>query len=169
MPWQAWIIKIIGENMASSISVKEIRPYVGVDDVKFSMSPAEVAAIWGVPSRISSNVLKERVEYRDGVVATFDPGQGLVELGFSRACSLLRLGQIEIFSDAWRDVYRALAIFGGNIYRDVGMVVFSGAGISLTGFGKEDAADLAATVFASGRWDSEFPDMKLVGIAQLVA
>lgn len=36
-----------GKKFRGPLKIEEVIPYVGVDDVRFGMTPAEVAQIWG--------------------------------------------------------------------------------------------------------------------------
>lgn len=133
----------------------DIKPYLGVGDVRFGMKPDEVAKFLGPPDRIrTSTMLKERVELRsqNGLQATFSRTDiGLIEIGFSPNILDLRFKDIKVFEDVYSEVLRRLISEDGNPVEYLGTVVLLNLGISLA---KDDDEDKTLSVFAKGRWDS---------------
>jgi hypothetical protein len=101
------------------------------------------------------------VEYRNGTVATYSRDtSALVELGFPRTCSNLAVEGIAIFAPPKQDRLKDLWSIDKAAYEDVGMIVFKSLGISVSGFTHADDSDVAISVFAKGRWDVDFDEMK---------
>lgn len=138
--------------------IRKIHPLVGVDNVHFKMAPFDVEEIWGAPDYVIPNALNERVEYRSTLVTTYSEGKDsqLIEIGFSKACKLIQVVGINLFSYPKRKRLEALLDIDNNAYEETGTVVFLSLGVSLTGFFDKDGddSDWAVTAFVGGRWDN---------------
>ena len=141
-----------------------IHPYVGVGQLKFGMTPDEVAAILGPPegSRpvASTGELRERRE-KSALQAVYAAGdRRLVELGFSPPIAGLEFDGVRLFTSPSHDALREILRRDPAPLADVGFVVFFDLGLSLTGFDDDDEDDKAVTVFDKGRWDEIRPQMQ---------
>jgi len=146
------------------IDIKIIRPYVGVDEIRFKMSPTDVQEFWGPPASSGTNYLGNYTETRSSSVATYEKkGKSpfLIEVGFSGSCTRLRVHGVNLFTYTKRRVLENLLEIDQNAYFDLGTVVFLSLGISLTGYFDSDGddSDWAATAFATGRWDDYLSSM----------
>ncbi|QBP77088.1 hypothetical protein E2K99_19755 [Herbaspirillum huttiense] len=142
------------------LKIEEVIPYVGVDHVRFGMTPAEVAQVWGEPPSRAVNFLKQYVEYRGSVSTTYSSENQLIEIGLSRHCTDARLGNIQIFSPPKRSRLVELLNLDKDAYEDVGIIVFKNLGISVKGFEHSDDDDLAISAFSRGHWDEDFEAMR---------
>jgi hypothetical protein len=140
--------------------IKNILPYVGVDKVQFGMTPVQVSAIWGAADHESLNFLKERVEYRNGISTTYSSDDKLVEIGLPRSCVNATINGISIFTPPKKDRIAELLALDSDAYEDVGIILFKNLGITVTGFGHSDDADVAMSVFSRGHWDEDLESMK---------
>lgn len=143
-----------------ALKIEEIISYVGVDDVRFGMSPTEVAKVWGPPHIHSVNFIKEYVEYRGSVSATYSSENKLVEVGLSKSCLNARIKGIKIFSPPKSSRLVELLNLDQEAYEKFGMIVFKNLGISVTGFEDPDDADVAMSVFSLGHWDEDIERMR---------
>lgn len=142
------------------LQITTITPYIGLDGIKFGMSPAEVAQTCGLPDSTSINFFDEPIEYRDGFVFTYSKDAGaLVELGVPRECVNVSVGGVMLFQAPRLDRLAELKSIDADAHEDPDVIVFRGLGISITGFRDKDDDDVAMTVFAKGRWDELISDM----------
>jgi len=141
------------------LDIKKIFSYIGIDKVRFGMSPDEVASIWGTAEHGSENFLNELVEFRNGISTTYSHGKMLVEVGLPKNCTNVELNNIPIFLPSKKDRLRQLLALDRSPMEDVGMIVFKDLSISITGFEHSDDSDLAMSVFSRGRWDKDFKTM----------
>lgn len=142
------------------LKIEEVIPYVGVDHVRFGMTPAEVAQVWGEPHSRAVNFLKQYVEFRGSVSTTYSSENQLIEIGLSRLCTDARLENIQIFSPPKRSRLVELLNLDKHAYEDVGIIVFKNLGISMTGFEHSDDDDLAISAFSRGLWDEDLEAMR---------
>ncbi|QDD66156.1 hypothetical protein EJD96_19285 [Herbaspirillum seropedicae] len=143
-----------------TLHIKDIFPYVGVDHVRFGMTPPEVAQLWGEPHSRSMNFLKQYVEYRGSVSTTYSSENQLVEIGLSRRCTDARIENIQIFLPPKRSRLVELLNLDKDAYEDVGIIVFKNLGISVTGFEHSDDDDVAVSAFSRGHWDDDLEGMR---------
>ncbi|NQE49757.1 hypothetical protein RB25_19660 [Herbaspirillum rubrisubalbicans] len=143
-----------------TVKIKEILPYVGVDQVRFGMSPTEVAEVWGEPHSRSMNFLKQYVEYRGNVSTTYSSEHQLIEIGLSKRCTEARIKDIQIFLPPKSSRLTELLNLDKEAYEDVGIIVFNKLGISVTGFDHVDDDDVAISVFSRGHWDEDLKGMR---------
>jgi len=146
----------------------DIKPYIGVGDLRFGMDRAKVEQLIGTASRQKKGFSGETTEYRrdNGLLTTYDSGTNeLVEIGFSRNILELQYEDVEIFVEPPKDVFKKLASLDGNPYENVGFIVLLKLGITLTGFHDDDINQRAVTVFTRGRWDDLMQDLKPFNLA----
>lgn len=140
--------------------IQSIYPRQGVDAIKFGMSPLEVEAIWGPPDSSGKNFLGEVNESRSGIETTYaGVPPVLVEVGLPRRCVNAELNGVAIFQPNKLDKLKALLAQDPDVFEDVGMIVFKNLGVTLSGFLHTDDSDVAASVFAPGRWDEDLQEM----------
>lgn len=143
----------------------DIRPYEGVGPLRFGMIPDEVEHVLGKPDKVKRNFLGEWTEHREanGLVTTFDRETNeLVEVGFSPNITSLHYASLNLFSGNPRDTLHELARHDATTYEMVGFIIMLKLGITLAGFQTGEQSDLAVTVFAKGRWDSDIPKMRRI-------
>ncbi len=64
-----------------SLKIEEVIPYVGVDHVRFGMTPSEVTQVWGYLHSRSVNFINQYVEYRGSVSTTYSSENQFIEIG----------------------------------------------------------------------------------------
>lgn len=148
------------KDSMDALKIEEIISYVGVDDVRFGMTPTEVAKVWGAPHIQSVNFIKEYVEYRGSVSATYSSENKLVEVGLSKRCINARINGVKIFSPPKSSRLAELLNLDKDAYEKFGMIVFRNLGISVTGFEDSDDEDVAMSVFSRGHWDEDIERMR---------
>lgn len=140
-----------------------IRPFEGAGAINFGMSPSNVAALIGDPDQISTNHLKQRVEFRSfmNVAYATDSGKNLIvnHIGFGRQMQEVLFENANLFRDDPRDVLRALTLADRNPMIYLGFVVFLNLGVALTGFHDNDISQKAVSVFERGAWDKRLAKM----------
>lgn len=140
-----------------------IYSYVGVGDVRFGMSSAQVEHLLGPAVSRRKGFLGEITEYRrdGGLLATYaKDSDALVELGFSENILELQLDGKKLFATNEPETFSDLVRADGRPYETVGFIVLLELGITLTGFHNNSKAKKAVTVFVKGRWDDEIAEMK---------
>jgi hypothetical protein len=136
----------------------EIIPFVGVGELRFGMTPTEIADILGVPlsKDVGRNYYEERVEYRScaDVVVSYDKNSNTAaEFGFGQTIRELSYMKQKIFLMPELDALRLLIDRDSNPYESVGFVIFPNLGISMTGFHDNDPDEKAVSVSEKGRLD----------------
>jgi hypothetical protein len=146
------------------IKAYKIFPRVGVDSLKFGMSPEDVESLWGAPARKSKNHLGNKTEVRDACLVTYDRSDdGLAEIGFRSSYSDLTFKTIRIFQQPHARTIEQLRHWDPDAFEGDGFVVFRNLCVSLSGFQSDDFEALTATAFKAGWWDDELGGMtKLV-------
>lgn len=127
-----------------------ITPYVGVDKVRFGMSPSEVAAQWGPPKHVQTTKLGNVKETREGDVFCIYNADRLVEVLFGRKASVL-YKEVDLLHDP-----RALRVLLEDDpvpFEEYGMLNFFELGIGVTGVHDNDRDELSVGAFARGLWD----------------
>lgn len=139
-----------------------IESYVGVDDVRFGISPSAVTSALGPCEEVDINYLGEMIEYRRGrnLVTTYSGDRRLVELGLNPEVGELTLGDVSLSKEEPDHVLRALALRDEHPLELAGFVVLRQLGVALSGYQDVPASDLAVAVFARGRWDGQLAKMK---------
>jgi len=135
-----------------------IEPYVGAIPLRFGMSPEEVAAEIGPPTKLLPDPFGNRSESRQNLSlgyagedntlneAVFSPGTNLYFRGhdlFSTKAPIALLRQYDPEPQLW-----------------VGMVIFVQLGIRLSGFHDGDEPQRAIGVVKRGYWDEYVEDFK---------
>lgn len=141
-----------------------IHPYVGVGQLKFGMTPNEVAAILGPPdgSRLNADTgeLRERRKQPASQAVYAGGDRRLVELGFSPPLAGLEFDGVRLFNSPSYVALCEVIRRDPAPWTDVGFVVSFELGLTLTGFDDDDGDDKAVTVFEKGRWDEIRPQMQ---------
>lgn len=141
----------------------DIKPYVGVGDLRFGMKQSAIEQLIGAPTMQKKGFSGETTEYRrdNGLLTTYDKNtHELVEIGFSRNILELEYENNMIFVDPPIEIFKKLAKIDGAPYETLGFIVLLKLGITLTGFHDGDISQKAVTVFTQGRWDDFSEDMK---------
>lgn len=133
-----------------------IVPYVGVNKVRFGMSPADISAEWGPPVRVTTTRLGELREIRGDVFCHYNADK-LVEVTFGRMASVLFDG-VDLLHDP--QALQILLRKDPIPYERYGFLVFFELGIFLTGVHDNDEDQLAAGAFVQSRWDSDRGKMR---------
>jgi len=126
------------------------------------MIPTEVEQILGAPDQVSTNHLKQRVEFRSFMNLAYTAGQQekLCHIGFGRQMEDITLNGINFFKNQPIEVLKKLVSIDGTPLLYMGFIVFLDLGIALTGFHDNDASQKAVTVFEKGSWDKRIGKMK---------
>ncbi len=125
-------------------------PYVGTNLLRFDMTPDEVEKLLGPAESVIVNALGERDEQRGLVSVRYSLSNGVVEIAFLPAASLV-FHDRSLFDEP--DVIGYLSVFDPNPFEWVGFVIFLGIGITATGFHDGNDSQRAFTIFREGRWD----------------
>jgi len=134
-----------------------LRPYVGVNDVRFGMRPAEVSALLGSPNVVDSNAFGEIDQHHGALRVAFGVhDEGAVEFGLTPACNVF-IGGVSLFDSD--DPIAVLVQLDSDPRLLFGFLVFQSIGITLTGFHDGDTSQRAACLFARGRFDRFATDM----------
>ena len=145
----------------------EIIPYVSIGQIKFGMAEPEMIQVLGKPKlkRDAQGDEKEvRFFFEPRVTVVVGQGTlGVVEVGVVPSVPIICAG-IDVFGDP--DAFRKLVGLDGAPREFVGFIVLLKLGITLTGFHDKDPSQLAATAFASGRWDALWPKAKAFELAR---
>jgi hypothetical protein len=126
----------------------EIRPYAGVQQLTFGMSPLDAAARLGPPATVTTNRLTEEVHRYEAMLLTFDR-DGLAEIGMlpeSNPC----VGGLQVLAP---ENFDELLELDGAPQETLGFIVLRRLGLTITGVHDGDGSQLAATAFRRGRWD----------------
>jgi hypothetical protein len=139
-----------------------IKPFQGVNSIKFGMSPEEVANILGASDTVSENHLKQRIEFRSFANFAYSSEEPriLCHIGFGRQMSRVIFDNINFFEDDSNSVLRRLIIKDSAPMLYLGFLVFIKLGISLTGFHDQDISQKALSLFEEGAWDKRSSRMK---------
>lgn len=141
-----------------------INPLIGVGDVKFGMSAAQVSSLIGPPNESDIDEDSNEIrEYRreNGMQAVYSSNDKvLVELGFGKNIVELNYDGILLFTAPDKAIYDRLLADDSNPLKLYGFIIFLELGVTLSGFFKSDNDDKAITVFKKGRWDSQKAEMK---------
>lgn len=132
-----------------------IKPYIGVDDLRFGIKPSDVVKIIGSSVDIDKNFFGERTEDREpGILITYSkPDNLLVEFGFGRRVLGLKYNNMALFKEPPERILMSLIKDDGSPYERFGFIILLNLGITLTGFHDKDEDQRAVTVFSRGRWD----------------
>ena len=130
-------------------------PFVGPSPLRFGMTPEEVAALVGNPTRVFPDPFGNRSESRSGCSLGYDANSGLLtEAVFSKG-ELLFHG-VNLFAIA--DVIDFLRKYDASPQTAVGMIFFVKLGLRLSGFHDGDESQKAIGVTTSGHWDEFVED-----------
>jgi hypothetical protein len=142
----------------------EIRPYVGVGDLKFGMSREDVHRTSGLAdSTIDDEESGTIIEYRhdNTLQAAYDRNtKRLVLVSMYSPLDGVRVGDRTLdwlHSEEW---YNYLCMTDPTARQVVGISVFFKYGISTAGLLKLERGDKSVTAFAKGQWDEHDRAMK---------
>ncbi|MDR3324111.1 MAG: outer membrane protein assembly factor BamE [Zoogloeaceae bacterium] len=142
----------------------EIVPFVGVENLRFGMTPQQVADILGAPSSIGEGYYGERQEYRtDGndLLVTYDEKDNTaVHFGFWPKMRGLSFKEKKLFQMPELEALAVLIKEDDSPYEVLGIINFLGLGITMSGFHEEDPSQKAVAVYKSGDLDSQFGSIK---------
>lgn len=140
-----------------------ILPYQGAGSIRFGMSPSEIKGLIGAPDQVSTNHLKQRVEFRSFMNVAYTPSMDqhsvLTHIGFGRQMEMVLIEDVNLFKDDPIGVLNRLMLVDSRPMTYLGFVVFFELGIALTGFHDNDVSQKAVTVFEKGAWDNRVPKM----------
>ena len=114
----------------------EIRPYAGVEQLTFGMSPSDVAARLGSPATVTTNRLAEDVYRYEAMLLTFDR-EGLAEIGMlpeSNPC----VGGLQVLA---AENFDELLELDGAPQETLGFIVLRRLGLTITGVHDGEAAN----------------------------
>jgi hypothetical protein len=135
----------------------EIHPYLGVNDISFGMTRADVSRRLGAPTstRKSRSTAEITDRWRDNTVQlTFESLDGpLVEIGLYPGVGDVVIRDLSLFSLSAEKALSALVEMDGDPMLYLGVIVFFNLGLSATGFIEDDAGQKSVTAFVRGRWD----------------
>lgn len=135
-------------------------PFVGTDILKFGMSLEEVEQLLGPADHVSKNHLGQRVEFRAYMKVGYSKSDDLVSyIGFGRQMEEIYFGDLNLFRTDPIGVLRILGSLDPDPKHYLGLVVFLGLGITLTGFQDQDESQKAVALFEAGYWDTRLGKM----------
>ena len=139
----------------------ELKPRIGVGDLKLGMSAEEIVAVMGEP-RLKRKTTRGEDEFfyydnNDINVVIGSSGSGIVHIGINSSVSLSYHDK-NIFSHP--SLWLELIAEDGNPYEHLGFIVLLSLQITLTGFHDNDTSQKAITVFTKGTWDRFLPKLK---------
>ena len=126
----------------------EIRPYAGVEQLTFGMTPSDVAARLGSPATVTTNRLAEEVHRYEAMLLTFDR-EGLAEIGMLPESNPCVGGLLVLAAENFDELLE----LDGAPQETLGFIVLRRLGLTITGVHDGDSSQLAATAFRRGRWD----------------
>lgn len=141
----------------------EIYPYVGVGQLRFGMTPDEIAKVLGPAEESGLHPSGEFYEDRfDATILTIYSkiDRRLVQVGFSRWAKGVIYKSIDLFSASPDEVLQMLLQDDGQPYESLGFIVLLDLGIALTGFHDNSEDERTISVFAKGLWDSRKARLK---------
>ena len=128
----------------------EIRPFVGIGNAEFGMTPLEIEAVLG-PS-ISETITNrgEREEIREYIAVRYD-NRGVVEFAFPSGADLT-IDDVDLFGASGPVV--VLMGYDPSPKECFGFLIFLKIGVTITGYHDGEESQRAITTFQRGRWDS---------------
>lgn len=140
-----------------------IYPYVGIGDLKFGMNRTEVAGVVGKPEVEAVNKYSGvSIEYRlDSALQTaYDTSTGLLVLVSVYApIAGVSLLQRYLDWDKSANWYEMLRKTDPSARQTVGISIFFQHGISTAGLEGVERSEKSVTVFASGQWLEDDPEL----------
>jgi hypothetical protein len=139
-----------------------IEPMVGIGTLKFSMVANKVSRILGPPDQISTNHLRQMVEFRSFRIVAFsnDTRHAHCHIGLGRQMTNVTLGDCKLFIEEPIVVLRHLMSPDSASMLYLGFVIFLKLGIILTSFHDDDKSQSAVALFERGQWDSRLCQMQ---------
>ncbi|MET3120391.1 hypothetical protein AAKU64_004643 [Undibacterium sp. GrIS 1.8] len=139
----------------------ELFPYIGAGELSFDMKQKNVETLLGAPDSVSTNFLKQRVEFRSFMNAAYSADEGsLIHLGFGRQMEGVKYKDIFLFTEQEDVVLQRLIREDQQPFIYLGFIVLLNLGITLTGFHDQDTSQKAITLFSRGTWDKRLPKLK---------
>lgn len=136
-----------------------IKPYQGVESVRFGMAPPDVDRALGKPLRVSKNRRGELSHDYDRLSVRFDKNsQQAVEIAITSEASA-RVEGVDadpLTPKGFADVLQ----LDGEPYEYMGFIILLRLGVTITGVHDSDGSQKALTAFAKGRWDHLRADFK---------
>ena len=132
-----------------------IETYVGTNDLRFGMTPDQVAARAGAPDRARTRAPGRISEYRslDMPIVEYRDSRA-DEFIFSPQADLVFRG-ISVFADSSESVLRRLLELDPNLAEVGGGAIVSALlGVSLSGYQDEDDSNKSFGAFRQGVWDA---------------
>lgn len=140
----------------------EIKPYISIGPLIWTMKPNDVELILGPASRSSKNRFGNIVELREklGQTCIYDGrSNNLIEVTFSEP-NIIFFEDVDLLGAESKSIIHHLYSFDAIPLSGFGSVIFPNIGIALTGYDSENSDIRAAGAFSRGRWDSVMPKMK---------
>lgn len=141
-----------------------IRSYVGVDNLRFGLSPAEIAGILGKPEDADDEGAGRLSEYRalhEPIVRYRD--NKVSELTFSKEATEVMFQGIDLLGSDQTAVLRNLAAIASDLVELKGGGIASlQLGLSLSGFQDPDDSNKSVNAFERGLFDKHMPGARPV-------
>lgn len=131
----------------------EIRPAIGLGNVRFGMNEADVRRILG-PERKRSTHADTTELYFDNYLNLAFRDKVLFQIGATYRSKGIIYKNIDIFSSDPFFVLKTMETDSGGAFEMYGFIVFPELGISLTGFHDDDYEQRAMTVAVLEEWQS---------------
>lgn len=143
-------------------TIFELYPHVGINNIKFGMSPEQVAIYLGEPEEVWENENNELIEERSYLNITYTASdKKLCHFGFGRRMNYVMFSGVNIFHAEPDEIIKKMMEMDDCPYFFVGSVFFMKLGVSLTGFYDEDEDDKAIALFNHHDYDDLLPKMEV--------
>ncbi|HAT8020751.1 TPA: hypothetical protein GF101_25205 [Citrobacter rodentium] len=147
-------------------TIFELYPQVGINNVKFGMSPEQVAMELGDPEEVWVNENNELVEERAHLNITYTAlDKELCHFGFGKKMNHVMFSGVNVFHSKPDKIIKKMMTIDDKPYFFVGSIFFMKLGISLSGFydedEDEDEDDKAIALYNHHDYDDLLPQMEL--------
>jgi len=128
----------------------KIRPFVGVGNAEFGMTPLEIEAVLGPSISVKTTNRGEREEIRENIAVRYGD-RGVIEFAFLPEADL-GIDDFDLFGAP--DPVGVLLGYDPSPKECFGFLIFLKIGVAITGYHDGDESQRAITTFQPGRWDS---------------
>lgn len=132
-----------------------IQTYLGINDLRFGMTPAEVEAVLGKPERSRNTGPDSTSEFRSVSQPIVEySGGNATEFIFAPEAGQVMLRGINLLCSDEMDILHHLQASASDLTKSGGGTIVSiQLGVSLSGFEDPDDSNKSVGAFARGTWD----------------